>query len=293
MTKKPSTRPLYHRLGPALAVAKDVRELRRLRLTKAPRSTLFYWKKKHLDPSFHPLTWGGSRRHKFTEETIVLISWIIWSLILINPLVRIHEMLLALRGKPWFLDVRRGWLLALFKSWKWSWKRPIFQNIVSLNQFYTHSQCSNKAKFTPANIDRYYRFMLYVISIDPSRIKYLDEAHFSSTDLMRTRAVGPIGSRIMATKSSEDSTARLTLIACTSIARNSLGPCWAAINEGANTSFSFAQAVMKMVEIGFISAGDIVILDNAKVCTVNRFYFSHSLSDSPADRSFDSYSRTF
>ena len=132
--------------------------------------------------------------------------------------------------------------------------------------------------------------MLFMPTVDPRRVKYIDESHFVSADLYRSHAVGPIGERVM-TVSNEalDGNQRLTMTLCTSLA--GLGECldhgvafeprhhpvWANVTYGGNTASNFAHTIFSMVESGFIAAGDIIILDNAKVSTMIQSAFDCTL----------------
>ena len=45
-------------------------------------------------------------------------------------------------------------------------------------------------------------------------------------------------------------------------------PCWASVTHGSNDASNFAHTVMDAVRDGYFVAGDVIILDNAKVCLV-------------------------
>lgn len=61
--------------------------------------------------------------------------------------------------------------------------------------------------------------MVYIPTVDPTKVKYIYECHFVSSELFRTRAIGPVGERVM-TVSNEalDGNLRLTMTLCTSLA---------------------------------------------------------------------------
>ena len=125
-------RPFHHYLGPTLSSIPSLRILRKYRVTYKSRKTLSYWKRKEIDPHFHADSWGGFRWCKFDEVSTLTISLIVWSALKINPCQKVSELLGLLNSDPYVFGVKRTWLLNLFRSWNWSWKRPVFQNIVRL-----------------------------------------------------------------------------------------------------------------------------------------------------------------
>ena len=134
----------------------------------------------------------------------------------------------------------------------------------------------NQKKFSISNIQRYVDFMVFIPTVDPTKVKYLDECHFVSSELFRTRAIGPIGERVM-TVSNEalDGNLRLTMTLCTSLAGLTSDdmapvgerhhPVWANVTYGGNTAVNFAHTIFEMVSAGYLCEGDVIILDNAKV----------------------------
>ncbi len=260
---------LHRMIGPTLASVSSIREIRRLSLSDKHRNTLLYHKKKFLDPSFHPDSWGGRRVWKFSLEQVAAISMIIWSRIIDEPTSTARDLLSVLHCAGY--DVKRTWLLNLFKTWKWSWKRPVRQNIVRISRNLTQVHFFFviwQNKFTTSNIQYYTNFMAWIVLQDPKRIKYLDEAHFVSIELHRRRAVGPIGERTFTiVRDVLEGNERCTVTLCTSVNRDCLygHPCWGASLYGANTGTTFAHTIFELVNSRFLKAGDILILDNAKV----------------------------
>ena len=123
-------RLFHHNLGPTLVVIKSFRILRTRKLTDRPRQTLQYWRRKESDPSFHPRSWGGSRSRAFNPETMGMISVLIWQHVAHRPCTSLAEIKKMLLDSPWRLEVSSSWIQRLFSSWKWSWKRPVQQNLV-------------------------------------------------------------------------------------------------------------------------------------------------------------------
>jgi hypothetical protein len=122
---------VYRLLGPAFASVKSTRIFSQLNVTKASRSTIWYWRRRELDPTFHNGGWGGHRWQKFPNEVVAAISMLIWAILSINPTTKVWEYVKLLNTPPFSFGVTRSWILALFRSWKWTWKRPVLQQLVS------------------------------------------------------------------------------------------------------------------------------------------------------------------
>ena len=115
-----------------------------------------------------------------------------------------------------------------------------------------------------ANVERYVSFTSWVLQIDPTRLVFVDEAHFVSRKLHRQKAVGPIGSKtFVVRKSSIQGDDDVTLSIGTSL--TSPSPVWGATTVGPNDAWNFYQFICQMVLSGFLCAGKVLILDNARI----------------------------
>ena len=123
------------RIGLALHLGTPLRDLRRAGVvsTTQSRQSLEYYRKKAADPSFHSAEWGGARRKKFSDSTVTLISVIIWHFLHVHPMATFYEVLQAVRCEG--IDCRKSYLRDLFRQWKWSWKQPVVQQLVSFPSF--------------------------------------------------------------------------------------------------------------------------------------------------------------
>ena len=119
------------RIGLALHRGTPLRDLRKSGVVSATQSrqSLRYHKIKAADASFHCGEWGGVRRAKFSDSTITLMSIIIWNFLDLHPLANFYEVLQAIRLQG--IDCRRSYLRNLFRQWKFSWKKPVVQQLVS------------------------------------------------------------------------------------------------------------------------------------------------------------------
>ncbi len=119
-------------------------------------------------------------------------------------------------------------------------------------------------KYTDRNIACYLEHMFRIIQVDPMRLHFVDESHFVSSSLYRQLAVGPINKRVLVCRANRSDGERLTCTCITSI-RTDQCTTWVTATRGANTAVNFIENILDAVEEGFIRAGSIIILDNAKV----------------------------
>ena len=136
MTRFPThaTRATIHRLlGPAFASVKNTRIFSKLNVTKASCRTRWYWRRREIDPGFHSGGWGGHRWQKYPSSMVAAISMLIWAVLSVNPTTKVMEYVRFLNSPPYSFGVTRSWILALFRSWRWTWKRPVLQQLVCLD----------------------------------------------------------------------------------------------------------------------------------------------------------------
>ncbi len=133
-------------------------------LLKMPKSTVCYWKKKLLNPLFHPKKWGGHRWSKFNFVDTIFIRLYLWILVEEDPSLTLQEYASQISAVGF--SVSRNYIRRIFRSWKWSWKVPIYKQI---------------AKYTIENISYYGNYLSWILNL-PSwlNIKYLDEVHFKN-----------------------------------------------------------------------------------------------------------------
>ena len=112
--------------------------------------------------------------------------------------------------------------------------------------------------------------MLWILSVDPTRLKFVDETHFESARLHRRRALGPCNERVFVYRNSlapTGSDERFTVTLITSInSTHSSCPCWSAVTYGPNDAVNFANILVEAVIDGYLQAGDVIVADNSKVC---------------------------
>jgi hypothetical protein len=121
-------------------------------------------------------------------------------------------------------------------------------------------------KFTPENTVRYVSHLLLILTVDPAKIKFLDECHFVSRSLARTSAVGPVGQRIYVVRDDLiQSQKPMTITLMTSICPRDTATCWSTMTNDMNDAELFFYVLCAAVDAGFLRPGDVLVLDNAPV----------------------------
>jgi transposase len=209
-----------------------------------------YWKQKHEQPTFHPSSHGGLHNPVWDQETKIALEAIVWTLISENPFLGLKDLqkkIFTLRGQR----VSKAWLSKLFKRWKWSLKKPDWKQI---------------QKYTPENIDYYLNFVLWIQTLPSwTNIKTFDEAHFRSRDMRKKRGRGPVGKAVVGTS---DWTAEenYSLLLLTSISDEDC-PLTTSLLPHNVTAWDVLDFFTDCLETGKLVAGDILLLDNARVHT--------------------------
>jgi len=209
------------------------------------RAHVEYWRKKILDPAFHPNSCGGRRHALFSPEDQQLLENELWKIVQVHPEFTVKEFQDALKEKGYTLSDRS--LRRIFKSWKWSWKCPDRKQV---------------DKYKPENIEYYATYLYLVKDIPWKSLKFLDEAHFVPKDLHKRKVIGPIGevSRLIITDRIQESFSA-TVMTTLSHQPN----CIFDIREESNTQLDFFEFILYCLNEGHLSEGDILIIDNAPV----------------------------
>ncbi len=107
--------------------------------------------------------------------------------------------------------------------------------------------------------------MKLIVTLDPTRLKFLDESHFIPKSLVQRRGVGPCGKRIIVVRDTMvENEERFTLTICTSIAPED-APVTAAVTNGKNDSAMFFNFCLNLLHQRYLKPGDMLILDNSRV----------------------------
>lgn len=92
---------------------------------------------------------------------MLCIKVILWRVCNIDPTTRPAEYVEILL--EWGFDVKVEYVRSIFRSWRWSWKRP--------SRFQLE-------KYTEENMERYINFLLWIREVPWGKLKFLDEGEF-------------------------------------------------------------------------------------------------------------------
>jgi len=113
----------------------------------------------------------------------------------------------------------------------------------------------------------YAQYITIVPKLPVMRLKYLDESHFKSKLLTRRRACGPRGRRAVVINEADIVTAySVTLIIGFHSPNSPHGPVRVQYREHeTNSALDFFRFVGNAIAVGFLTPGDILVLDNASI----------------------------
>ncbi len=127
---------------------------------------IYYWVRKFENPNYHTDQHGGLRWAKWTGDERIHLLNSIFQICQQNTLASLKDFREILQNDYGFAPPPSfGWLSGLFKSWRWSFKKP------DVHQF---------DKYSEANIEYYAAFLYKIQDIPWQRIKYCDESLFDS-----------------------------------------------------------------------------------------------------------------
>jgi len=206
-----------------------------------------YWIQKYIDPSFHPQTHGGKRHEKFDNITRNMIRIALWDILERFPLGTIpffQEKLRELNFDVSYDDIR-----TVFESWNWSWKIP---TMIQLQ------------KFTSENLEYYFNFAIGVRDISLIKMKWLDEAHFMPSRLLKGHRVWNSKSEraIIVDKSNSLS---ISFSATALLSLDESHPVILDFREDTNTQFDFLRFVLYILENDYLKDGDYFFMDSARI----------------------------
>eukprot|EP01129_Flabellula_baltica_P007609 TRINITY_DN297_c0_g1_i1.p1 TRINITY_DN297_c0_g1~~TRINITY_DN297_c0_g1_i1.p1 ORF type:complete len:311 (+),score=42.82 TRINITY_DN297_c0_g1_i1:1351-2283(+) len=213
--------------------------------------TVSYWKRKWSDQYFHPEPWGGTRESRFTldQETSLLVEEFIYDAVTMLQSeigITINDLVVLINGMLG-VTVSSFWVKQTFYRWGWTWKKP---------------QMVHKAKFSRRNEIKYNNHLNWMLEVDITRLKFLDESHFDYRRLGRQRGIGPRGQRVHCCNTNRlGQTFSLTLI--TSLVHDP--PYYFEIREQSNTQWDFFSFVTDSILEYFLVPGDFLVVDNATV----------------------------
>ncbi|KAM9991000.1 hypothetical protein ACTFIY_007052 [Dictyostelium cf. discoideum] len=132
-----------------------------------------------------------------------------------------------------------------FKQMGYSFRIPVYKNA---------------NKYSNISIDRYEDFLILASTVDWDKIYFTDECTFSSRDLRRRRALGPVDQdRVVAVKEILSETYNGFF------AISHFGQISFKLRDETNDTLDFISFLGELLKDGFFEVGSILILDNAPI----------------------------
>jgi len=205
--------------------------------------------RRKLELGIHQQVHGGPRKFKFKPEEKEVLKTALWHLVQTAPQnnLRCYANELNKMLEPDNL-ISKGDVMRIFWKWKWTWR------ICAKIQV---------QKFTILNMTRYANYVYWFSAQNWSKVKFVDEVHFSSKNVSQRKLVGPKNTKlVMLNKGPIDT--RLTATVLTVPERN-IQPLEIWIRDDTNTSYDFTKFILNSIESKALVSGDILVCDNASV----------------------------
>jgi len=215
------------------------------------RARVEYWRRKRTNPAFHPGGHGGFRWRKLSAGRENLVK------------ARVRHLLRARRAlstKQISDDINqvfapsqfsRTYVHRILRSWHWT----------------SHGLDIRKIeKFSPENCLRYLNYILWVTQEMAGRwrnLVFLDESSFNGSDIQPRRGYGPANARITTYQPDARHSDRFSLLLMARIAQDPL--YCQVVRDQAVTAEHFLTFVSLAIQAGYLHAGDILVLDNARI----------------------------
>ncbi|KAM9969178.1 hypothetical protein ACTFIR_001005 [Dictyostelium discoideum] len=191
---------------------------------------------------------GGSRSQRtFTTEQYELLVATVVAMVNVRPNLTMREIAQEINSDQnsiFYKKVNKSRICSIFKELKWNYHSPTYKQ-------------ENKYKID--NLLKLFYFNTIIYNTDWKNIYFLDECSFSSRELRRSKAVGPIGEPVYVTNStsiSETYNGFFTI---------SLDDCLYKIRDKTNNTEDFFQYVRELLESGFCKPGSLLVMDNAPI----------------------------
>jgi hypothetical protein len=210
------------------------------------RGKAFYWTKRFFCPEWHSKKHGGTSLKTFTIEEEKQAFKVILDYLRNNQDASLTDIIEQLR-QSFSRFVSRSVTQRLLKKLGWTWRIPV--------AFQVH-------KYRRANIARYLDHLQGIREVDPTRVKFLDEAHVVSKDLHKRRVLGLRSCRTWVKRRTlNEASGSITIL-------TSLDPtepvAWT-YRESTNDQWAFLSFVLWLCQRGYLQPGDYLVLDNAAI----------------------------
>ena len=120
-------------------------------------------------------------------------------------------------------------------------------------------------KFKPENIERALEYIHAVLSLDQSRLKFVDEKSLKGAEIFNRKVRrDPITGEVPSIITDSDFRNTYTIIGFCGV-DTSAPPFFFNLNQFTNDSEAFSIAVEEAIIAGFLKSGDILVMDNAAI----------------------------
>ncbi len=165
------------------------------------------------------------------------------------PEATLGQLLHLCQQQPLLTGVTLDWIQKTISDvWCWTWRQS---KVIAANKFSQH------------NIQYWADFATLITDVDWRRLKFMDESHCVSKDLIRAKRCGPTGKALRVFDEFPNQT-RLTLSVLTAVDQPQ-APLFYSITPDINDRWSFFTFVMDAIDAGYIGPGDILVVDNAPI----------------------------
>jgi transposase len=204
-----------------------------------------YWLNKFFDPKFHCKQLGG-KKGIFTTEQYPILKDEILSFLLKSPRAdsyKVRDYIQEMFGVTFSVETMRK----ILKKLNWSWKVP--------TKFQTN-------KYSISNLNYYCDYIQTIQMVPLEKLKFADESHIVSRDLVSKKVLQIIGKRAYTQERTLNApSASLTIL--TSLT-NEL-PLFFDYRLESNTQWDFVEFVFQACSFGFLVEGDFLVIDNATI----------------------------
>jgi transposase len=210
-----------------------------------------------VDENFHPGDYGGDRKSTFKDFELPLVNAEITNFVRQCPSAHLHDVtahLASVFGRP----IENWTTSRLLTKLGWSWKIPI---------------CFQLRKYTTTNLERYLHYTTAIAKLDPTKLRFLDEAHFVSKELSNHKVLSLVNHCAYVKQSTlnqkNGTFSRCLLIIVTgtlTIITSLVGPpLVCTYTEETNSAASFLDFILLCCLNGNLKQGDFLIMDNAPI----------------------------
>eukprot|EP01127_Copromyxa_protea_P011927 TRINITY_DN3060_c0_g1_i1.p1 TRINITY_DN3060_c0_g1~~TRINITY_DN3060_c0_g1_i1.p1 ORF type:complete len:252 (-),score=32.32 TRINITY_DN3060_c0_g1_i1:284-1039(-) len=192
------------------------------------RSRVWYWVRKAFFPdTFHTEDVGGDRRSLLCEDQKQILHKLLLAFLKESPEAdaKLVHAFLCFLLQGW--SIGYSTVCKLLKQMGWTWRVPVHFQVL---------------KYTPANMKRYFLYLLWIRQQDWTKLKFMDESHIVSRQLHKRRVLGLKNKRTyLKRRTLHDASASVTIMTCLDDPEE---PVVMAYRRESNTQWDFLEFVI-------------------------------------------------